>query len=78
MDYFRKVFKVMVEERGGYERELDGKRDLLDALLKMRQDAKKDNQGNFKTILTLHKLRLFNLRFNRIENKTCNSYTSVK
>ncbi|KAJ8718253.1 hypothetical protein PYW08_002490 [Mythimna loreyi] len=42
--YFRKVFKMMVEERGGYEREMDGKRDLLDALLKMKQDAKKDNQ----------------------------------
>ena len=62
VDYFKKVFKVMVEERGGYERELDGKRDLLDALLKMRQDAKKDNQGNFKTILALHKLTFFSYR----------------
>uniref|UniRef100_A0A2A4JVD4 unspecific monooxygenase n=1 Tax=Heliothis virescens TaxID=7102 RepID=A0A2A4JVD4_HELVI len=44
VEYFRRVFKLMVEERGGYDREMDGKRDLLDALLKMKQDAIKDNQ----------------------------------
>ncbi|KAF9415662.1 hypothetical protein HW555_006761 [Spodoptera exigua] len=42
--YFRKVFKAMVEERGGFEKDIDGKRDLLDALLKMKIDAKKENQ----------------------------------
>ncbi|KAF9805363.1 hypothetical protein SFRURICE_006029, partial [Spodoptera frugiperda] len=42
--YFRKIFKVMVEERGGFEKDIDGKRDLLDALLKMKIDAQKENQ----------------------------------
>ncbi|CAH0587843.1 unnamed protein product [Chrysodeixis includens] len=44
VDYFRKIFSMMVKERGGLDKEVDGKRDLLDALLKMRQDALKDNQ----------------------------------
>uniref|UniRef100_A0A2H1VRM6 unspecific monooxygenase n=1 Tax=Spodoptera frugiperda TaxID=7108 RepID=A0A2H1VRM6_SPOFR len=34
----------MVEERGGFEKDIDGKRDLLDALLKMKIDAQKENQ----------------------------------
>lgn len=45
--YFKKVFRMIVEERGGYENETEGKRDLMDALLKMKQDAIKDNQSKY-------------------------------
>lgn len=38
---------MIVEERGGYENETEGKRDLMDALLKMKQDAIKDNQSKY-------------------------------
>ncbi|XP_075979951.1 cytochrome P450 6k1-like [Anticarsia gemmatalis] len=51
MAYFSKVFKMIVQERGGYDKETDGKKDLLDALLKMRQDALKDNQNMEEVIL---------------------------
>ncbi|XP_047029362.1 cytochrome P450 6k1-like [Helicoverpa zea] len=49
--YFRKIFKMMVEERGGYEGQVEGKRDLLDALLKMKQDAVKENQDLDEDVL---------------------------
>lgn len=45
MRYFREVFSMIVKERGGYEKETEGKKDLMDALLKMKQDAMKENES---------------------------------
>ncbi|CAB3244211.1 unnamed protein product [Arctia plantaginis] len=58
MTYFRKVFSMIVKERGGYEKETDGRRDLMDALLKMKQDAMKENQ-NLDEVVVISNAMIF-------------------
>ncbi|KAG6454551.1 hypothetical protein O3G_MSEX008750 [Manduca sexta] len=43
-DYLRSLFRLTVEQHGGYEKEVTSNRDLIDAILKMRQDAVKEGQ----------------------------------
>ncbi|CAG5058935.1 unnamed protein product [Parnassius apollo] len=43
-EYFRKIFRTIVAERGGYEVEIRENRDLLDALIKLKQDCVRDNE----------------------------------
>lgn len=45
-DYFERVFKEVVKQRGGWEKERETK-DLLDALLKMKREAKVDGEGTY-------------------------------
>ncbi|CAK1581370.1 unnamed protein product [Parnassius mnemosyne] len=42
--YFRKIFCSIVDQRGGYDAEIRESKDLLDALRKMKQDCKKENE----------------------------------
>ncbi|CAH2049665.1 unnamed protein product, partial [Iphiclides podalirius] len=50
-EYFRKIFRTMVDQRGGLDAEINENRDLLDALLKMRQECKKDNEDLSEDLL---------------------------
>ncbi|CAB3254037.1 unnamed protein product [Arctia plantaginis] len=49
--YAVKLFRMIVKQRGGYEKETEGKKDLLDVLLKMKQNAIKDNQNVDEMVL---------------------------
>ncbi|CAH2049664.1 unnamed protein product, partial [Iphiclides podalirius] len=49
--YFRKIFRSMVDQRGGLDAEISESKDLLDALLKMRQECKKDNEDLSEDVL---------------------------
>ncbi|KOB78440.1 Cytochrome CYP324A1 [Operophtera brumata] len=51
VDIFRKLFKLMVEQRGGLDRPVAENRDLLDALINMRQDAAKENEEMSEELL---------------------------
>lgn len=45
MKLLRKIFRTVVEQRGGYEKEVKDAKDLFDALLKIKQDADMENEG---------------------------------
>lgn len=38
----------MVEQRGGFDRPVAESKDLLDALINMKQDAAKENEGRYQ------------------------------
>ncbi|XP_049871934.1 cytochrome P450 6k1-like isoform X2 [Pectinophora gossypiella] len=42
-DYFTKIFRAVVKERGGYDKPVEEIKDLLDTLLKMKQNAAKES-----------------------------------
>uniref|UniRef100_A0A2H1V738 unspecific monooxygenase n=1 Tax=Spodoptera frugiperda TaxID=7108 RepID=A0A2H1V738_SPOFR len=44
LETLRHIFRTIINQRGGYEKEVKECRDLLDALLKMRQEAAEDNE----------------------------------
>uniref|UniRef100_A0A2A4J3Z1 unspecific monooxygenase n=1 Tax=Heliothis virescens TaxID=7102 RepID=A0A2A4J3Z1_HELVI len=44
MELLRKVFRTVIEQRGGYEKEVKDAKDLLDALLKIKQEAAKEDE----------------------------------
>ncbi|KAI5634396.1 cytochrome p450 domain-containing protein [Phthorimaea operculella] len=41
-DYFRKLFSTIVKQRGGFEKPIESTKDFVDALIKLKQDAKDD------------------------------------
>lgn len=43
-DYFREIFKMIVSQRGGWDAKITETRDLLDALLKLRQQLQEDGE----------------------------------
>lgn len=43
-NYFRRIFNTVVEQRGGWNAE-PGQKDLLDVLVKFKQDAIKNKEG---------------------------------
>ncbi|CAK1581369.1 unnamed protein product [Parnassius mnemosyne] len=43
-EYFKKIFRMIVAERGGYDVEIKENRDLFDALIKLKQDCLKENK----------------------------------
>lgn len=45
-DYFRRIFNTVVEQRGGWIAEA-GQKDLLDALMKIKQEAIKNKEGTY-------------------------------
>ncbi|KAJ8718254.1 hypothetical protein PYW08_002491 [Mythimna loreyi] len=47
----RKIFRTVIEQRGGYEKEVKDSRDLLDALLKIKQEAVKENEDISEDLL---------------------------
>ncbi|XP_013142904.1 PREDICTED: cytochrome P450 6k1-like isoform X1 [Papilio polytes] len=49
--YFREIFRTVVEKRGGYDRKIDEPRDLLDALLKIRQESLNDKEEISEDVL---------------------------
>ncbi|CAH0587906.1 unnamed protein product [Chrysodeixis includens] len=44
VEVLRHIFRTIIEQRGGYDKEVKECRDLLDALLKLRQEAAADNE----------------------------------
>ncbi|XP_022824926.1 cytochrome P450 6k1-like [Spodoptera litura] len=44
LEVLRHIFRTIINQRGGYEKEVKQCRDLLDALLKIRQEAAEDNE----------------------------------
>nr|UXV25386.1 cytochrome P450 324A1 [Mythimna separata] len=44
LEVLRQIFRTIIEQRGGYNKEVKESRDLLDALLKMRQEAAAENE----------------------------------
>ncbi|KAJ0184127.1 hypothetical protein K1T71_000550 [Dendrolimus kikuchii] len=50
-EFLKKLFRAIVEQRGGYGREVREPRDLFDALLKMKYEAAKDNEEMSEELL---------------------------
>nr|AID54859.1 cytochrome P450 CYP324A1 [Helicoverpa armigera] len=44
IEVLRKIFRSVIDQRGGYEKEVKDARDLLDALLKIKQEAAKEDE----------------------------------
>ncbi|CAD0202021.1 unnamed protein product [Chrysodeixis includens] len=51
MEFLRKVFRSVIEQRGGYEKPVKEPRDLLDALIKIKQEAAGDNEDISEDLL---------------------------
>ncbi|KAF9794064.1 hypothetical protein SFRURICE_000004 [Spodoptera frugiperda] len=51
MKLLRKIFRTVVEQRGGYDKEVKDAKDLFDALLKIKQDADMENEEMTEDIL---------------------------
>ncbi|KAJ0177519.1 hypothetical protein K1T71_007528 [Dendrolimus kikuchii] len=50
-EFLKKLFRAIVEQRGGYGREVREPRDLFDALLKMKYEAAKDDEEMSEELL---------------------------
>nr|WNK22288.1 cytochrome P450 [Athetis lepigone] len=44
LEELRHIFRTIIEQRGGFDKEIKESRDLLDALLKIRQEAAAENE----------------------------------
>ncbi|CAH0687994.1 unnamed protein product [Spodoptera exigua] len=51
MKLLRKIFRTVVEQRGGYDKDIKDARDLLDALLKIKKEADMENEEMTEDIL---------------------------
>ncbi|KAH9640208.1 hypothetical protein HF086_008444 [Spodoptera exigua] len=51
MKLLRKIFRTVVEQRGGYDKDIKDARDLLDALLKIKKEADMENEAQAAVFL---------------------------